>query len=72
MSGHKDETAGEATTPSPVATDAATPALTEAPPALANPATNFRVALPNFEGPLDLLLHLIREHKSTSSTSPSR
>src|SRR4029077_18912184 len=23
----------------------------------------FRVALPNFEGPLDLLLHLIREHK---------
>ena len=23
----------------------------------------FRVALPAFEGPLDLLLHLIREHK---------
>src|SRR6476469_668912 len=23
----------------------------------------FRIALPNFEGPLDLLLHLIREHK---------
>lgn len=29
----------------------------------ANPATAFRIALPNFEGPLDLLLHLIREHK---------
>lgn len=26
-------------------------------------ADAFRVALPNFEGPLDLLLHLIREHK---------
>jgi segregation and condensation protein A len=26
-------------------------------------AAAFRVALPNFEGPLDLLLHLIREHK---------
>jgi segregation and condensation protein A len=24
---------------------------------------NFRIALPNFEGPLDLLLHLIREHR---------
>jgi segregation and condensation protein A len=28
-----------------------------------SPADNFRIALPNFEGPLDLLLHLIREHK---------
>jgi segregation and condensation protein A len=27
------------------------------------PGDAFRVALPNFEGPLDLLLHLIREHK---------
>ena len=27
------------------------------------PADAFRVALPNFEGPLDLLLHLIREHR---------
>jgi segregation and condensation protein A len=27
------------------------------------PGQVFRVALPNFEGPLDLLLHLIREHK---------
>lgn len=27
------------------------------------PADNFRIALPNFEGPLDLLLHLIKEHK---------
>ncbi len=27
------------------------------------PRDAFRVALPNFEGPLDLLLHLIREHK---------
>ena len=26
-------------------------------------AAAFRVALPNFEGPLDLLLHLIREHR---------
>ncbi len=27
------------------------------------PGLSFRVALPNFEGPLDLLLHLIKEHK---------
>src|SRR5439155_23182008 len=28
-----------------------------------SPGDAFRIALPNFEGPLDLLLHLIREHK---------
>jgi segregation and condensation protein A len=28
-----------------------------------SPADAFRVALPNFEGPLDLLLHLIKEHR---------
>ncbi len=28
-----------------------------------SPQDAFRIALPNFEGPLDLLLHLIREHK---------
>src|SRR5258708_27181364 len=27
------------------------------------PQDAFRIALPNFEGPLDLLLHLIREHR---------
>lgn len=27
------------------------------------PGDAFRIALPNFEGPLDLLLHLIREHQ---------
>lgn len=27
------------------------------------PSDAFRIALPNFEGPLDLLLHLIREHR---------
>ncbi|WNG17674.1 segregation and condensation protein A [Cystobacter fuscus] len=27
------------------------------------PGDAFRIALPNFEGPLDLLLHLIREHR---------
>ena len=27
------------------------------------PRDAFRIALPNFEGPLDLLMHLIREHK---------
>lgn len=27
------------------------------------PGEAFRIALPNFEGPLDLLLHLIKEHK---------
>jgi segregation and condensation protein A len=32
----------------------------QAPP---TPGESFRVALPNFDGPLDLLLHLIREHK---------
>jgi segregation and condensation protein A len=32
----------------------------EAPSSVGNA---FRVALPNFEGPLDLLLHLIREHR---------
>lgn len=33
------------------------------PGGLRTPADDFRVALPNFEGPLDLLLHLIKEHK---------
>ena len=33
---------------------------TDAPEAL---DPNFRIALPNFEGPLDLLLHLIRKHE---------
>lgn len=28
-----------------------------------SPGDSFRVALPNFEGPLDLLLHLIKEHR---------
>jgi segregation and condensation protein A len=28
-----------------------------------SPGDTFRIALPNFEGPLDLLLHLIREHR---------
>ena len=32
----------------------------EAPEAL---DPNFRIELPNFEGPLDLLLHLIRKHE---------
>ena len=30
---------------------------------LSAPHDAFRIALPNFEGPLDLLLHLIREHR---------
>lgn len=30
---------------------------------MVTPGEAFRVALPNFDGPLDLLLHLIREHK---------
>ncbi len=34
----------------------------ESDPAI-GPAAAFRVALPTFEGPLDLLLHLIREHR---------
>ena len=29
----------------------------------ATPGDAFRIALPNFEGPLDLLLHLIKEHR---------
>ncbi|XXF81466.1 segregation/condensation protein A [Myxococcaceae bacterium GXIMD 01537] len=33
---------------------------TEAP---LSPGDAFRIALPNFEGPLDLLLHLIKEHR---------
>ncbi|HVE87200.1 MAG TPA: segregation/condensation protein A [Myxococcales bacterium] len=32
-------------------------------PPPASPSDAFRVSLPRFEGPLDLLLHLIREHK---------
>jgi segregation and condensation protein A len=32
-------------------------------PSAPSPADAFRLALPNFEGPLDLLLHLIKEHK---------
>src|SRR5689334_3849249 len=44
-----------------VALGTAAPAAAEPNPVL--PSTAFRVALPSFEGPLDLLLHLIREHK---------
>ena len=42
-----------------------TPAEPEdvAPPGVAAVHPDLRVALPAFEGPLDLLLHLIREHK---------
>jgi len=36
------------------------PEVSEAPEAL---DPNFRIQLPNFEGPLDLLLHLIRKHE---------
>ena len=35
----------------------------EATDGLSAPHDAFRIALPNFEGPLDLLLHLIREHR---------
>lgn len=35
----------------------------DAPGGPAAAADAFRIALPNFEGPLDLLLHLIKEHK---------
>lgn len=46
-----------------------TPTSTVTSPEAAGPggegsaSLSFRIALPNFEGPLDLLLHLIREHK---------
>ncbi len=36
---------------------------TEQSDGVATPRDAFKVALPNFEGPLDLLLHLIKEHK---------
>ncbi len=39
------------------------PAQDEALTEVIAPRDAFRIALPNFEGPLDLLLHLIREHK---------
>ncbi|MDR0966164.1 MAG: segregation/condensation protein A [Myxococcales bacterium] len=39
------------------------PAHSGAPPAIATPSLAFQLVLPNFEGPLDLLLHLIREHR---------
>jgi segregation and condensation protein A len=39
------------------------PAQDEALGEVIAPRDAFRIALPNFEGPLDLLLHLIREHK---------
>lgn len=42
--------------PSPISAEA----LEDAPEAL---DPNFRITLPNFEGPLDLLLHLIRKHE---------
>src|SRR5262249_45405901 len=48
-----------------VPTHSQTPAEPEdvAPPGVAAVHPDLRVALPAFEGPLDLLLHLIREHK---------
>ncbi len=39
------------------------PVLDDAMPDAPSHADAFRVALPNFEGPLDLLLHLIKEHQ---------
>ncbi|MGB5811919.1 MAG: segregation/condensation protein A [Polyangiales bacterium] len=45
--------------PSPIPAQAA-PSAHDAPEAL---DPNFRITLPNFEGPLDLLLHLIRKHE---------
>ena len=48
-----------------MAETAATP-IPEAPEAPDAPEVldpNFRIELPNFEGPLDLLLHLIRKHE---------
>lgn len=44
--------------PAPAAEPAAPP-----PAEPLSPTAAFRIALPHFEGPLDLLLHLIREHK---------
>jgi segregation and condensation protein A len=41
----------------------ASPAPDEGINEVSAPRDAFRIALPNFEGPLDLLLHLIREHK---------
>jgi segregation and condensation protein A len=41
-------------------TDATVPPASDV---VGDPSGLFRVALPNFEGPLDLLLHLIREHR---------
>jgi len=35
----------------------------DTPEELSAPKDTFRIALPSFEGPLDLLLHLIREHQ---------
>jgi segregation and condensation protein A len=39
------------------------PAQDEALGGLVAPKDAFTIALPNFEGPLDLLLHLIKEHQ---------
>jgi segregation and condensation protein A len=43
--------------------DEADGGLQTATPPPTSPGEAFRVALPTFEGPLDLLLHLIKEHK---------
>jgi segregation and condensation protein A len=48
----------------PAEETAKAPSAPEAPaPEAPSPSTAFLVALPHFEGPLDLLLHLIREHR---------
>ena len=41
-------------------------------PGVSDPARGYQVELQVFEGPLDLLLHLVRKHDSTSWTSRSR
>lgn len=55
-----DATQGEASAPDAKPHEA--PAADAAPNAL-HPTLAFKLVLPNFEGPLDLLLHLIHEHK---------
>ncbi len=40
-----------------------TPATPPVPASTAEPASDYRISLPVFEGPLDLLLHLIQKHE---------
>lgn len=63
LEGFRADFAARERTPKVVDVKDGSPAPADALSEAVAPSDAFRIALPNFEGPLDLLLHLIREHR---------